>query len=135
MPHSISQWPDKSLPLNPRKEISMAQQVHVVMVDDVDGGDAQETVYFALDDVGYEIDLSTKNAKALRDALSPYVASARKVRGRRNGGRSTAGRRGRRATGSPAAADIRSWARENGYKLSDRGRVPSEVREAYNAAH
>jgi hypothetical protein len=113
----------------------MAQKVHIVMVDDMNGGDAEETVYFALDDVGYEIDLSSDNARALRDALAPYVAAARKVKGRRDGGRAGTGRRGRRAAGSPSAAEIRSWAREAGYTLSDRGRVPAEVRDAYNAAH
>ena len=112
----------------------MAQKVHIVMVDDINGGEAEETVYFALDNVGYEIDLSSDNARALRDALAPYVAAARKVRGRSDG-RAGTGRRGRRSSGSPAAAEIRSWARDNGYTLSDRGRVPAEVRDAYNAAH
>ena len=113
----------------------MAQKVHVVMVDDIDGGEAVETVSFALDDAAYEIDLSSANAAALRDAFAPYVAVARKARSRRNGGRSSGSRRGRRSDGSPAAADIRSWARDNGWTLSDRGRVPAEVRAAYNAAH
>lgn len=112
----------------------MAQKVHIVMVDDIDGGQADEAVSFGLDDVNYEIDLSTQNASALRDALAPYIASARKVKGRRDGGRS-GGRRGQRSSGSPSAAEIRSWARDNGHQLSDRGRVPAEVREAYNAAH
>jgi hypothetical protein len=113
----------------------MAQKVHIVMVDDIDGGQADEAVSFGLDDVNYEIDLSSQNASALREALAPYVAAARKVRGRRDGGRSGGSRRGQRSSGSPSAAEIRSWAREHGHQLSDRGRVPAEVREAYNAAH
>jgi len=112
----------------------MAQKVNIIMVDDIDGGQADEAVSFGLDDTNYEIDLSSRNAAALREALAPYVSAARKVRGRRDGGRS-GGRRGQRSDGSPSAADIRAWARENGHTLSDRGRVPAEIREAYNAAH
>jgi hypothetical protein len=113
----------------------MAQKVHVVMVDDIDGGTAEETVSFSLDGVDYEIDLSAANAQALRDALAPYTGSARKVRGSRSGGRGNSRRGRRRSNGNPSAADIRTWARENGYTLSDRGRVPAEVRDAYAAAH
>ena len=110
----------------------MAQKVHVVMVDDIDQGEADETVSFALDGVEYEIDLSAKNAAALRDALARYVSSARKVTGRRGG---ESGSRGRRSKDNPSPADMRAWAREHGYTLSDRGRVPAEIREAYVAAH
>lgn len=112
----------------------MGQKVHVVMFDDIDGGDAEETVAFGLDGTDYEIDLSANNAAGLREALAQYVGSARKAKGRRNSSRSTSGR-GRRSGGSPAPAEIRTWARENGYTLSDRGRVPAEVRDAYLAAH
>ena len=117
----------------------MAQKVHVVMVDDIDQGEADETVSFGLDGVDYEIDLSADNAAALRDALAPYVGSARKVKGRRSGGsgggRRGGGRRGSRRSNAPSAADMRAWAREQGYTLSDRGRVPAEIRDAYLAAH
>jgi hypothetical protein len=114
----------------------MAQKVHVVMVDDIDGGEADETVSFSLDGVEYEIDLSEKNAAGLRDALAPYVGSARKTKGGRGSGGSGGRRGGRRPKGNdPSPADMRAWARENGYTLSDRGRVPAEVREAYLAAH
>ena len=112
----------------------MAQKVHVVMVDDLDGSGADETVTFALDGTTYEMDLSSANAAGLREALAPYIGSARKVRGRRDGSRSSGGRR-RGSAGSPTPAEIRSWAREHGYQLSDRGRVPAEVRTAYDAAH
>jgi hypothetical protein len=109
----------------------MAQRVNIVLVDDIDGGDADETVTFGLDGTTYEIDLSSKNAAKLRDALAPYVGHARKVGGRRSGG-------GRRSAGSgngPSAREIREWARANGWNLSDRGRVAAEVRQAYEAAH
>ena len=109
----------------------MAQRVNIVLVDDIDGGDADGTVTFGLDGTTYEIDLSSANAEKLREALAPYVGHARKVGG---GGRRTA-----RRTAAPdgaSAKEIRAWARENGWKdLGDRGRVPAEVREAYVAAH
>ncbi|MBW9204507.1 Lsr2 family protein [Mumia sp. zg.B17] len=112
----------------------MAQKIQVILIDDIDGGDADETVSFGLDGVMYEIDLSAKNAQKLRDAFAPYVAEARKSRGR---GRSSAGGSRRRATsaGGSSASQIREWARENGYEVSERGRVSGEVRAAFEAAH
>jgi hypothetical protein len=106
----------------------MAQKVHITLEDDLDGGEAAETVAFGLDGRSYEIDLNTKNAKALRDALAKYVAA-----GRRAGGRSAAARR--RTQVGTSAREIRDWARSNGHKVPDRGRIPSEVREAFEAAH
>lgn len=106
----------------------MAQKVHIVLVDDLDGSDATETVSFGLDGTAYEIDLNDKNATALRDALSGYVGHARKV------GSSTR-RRKSTASSGPGASEIRDWARANGMKVSDRGRVSAEVRQAYDAAH
>lgn len=106
----------------------MAQKVEIRLVDDLDGGKADETVQFGLDGTTYEIDLSTKNANKLRDALSGYVADARRV-GRKRGGRKT------RSASGATAAEIREWARENGYEVSERGRVSTEIREAYAAAN
>lgn len=106
----------------------MAQKVHIILEDDLDGGDASETVAFGLDGRSYEIDLNDKNAKALRDALAKYVAVARRA-----GGRSAATKR--RTQIGTSAREIRDWARSNGHKVPDRGRIPSEVREAYEAAH
>ena len=63
----------------------MAQKVHIVLVDDLDGTEATETVSFGLDGTSYEIDLNDKNAAALRDALAGYVGHARKVSGARRG--------------------------------------------------
>lgn len=109
----------------------MAQRVNIILVDDIDGGDADETVTFGLDGSTYEIDLSSKNAAKLRDAVAPYVGHARKVTGRRSAG----GRRAAGAGNGPSAREIREWARANGWNLSDRGRVAAEVRQAYEAAH
>jgi hypothetical protein len=107
----------------------VAQRVTVVLEDDLDGGSADETVLFGLDGANYEIDLSAKNAAKLRDVLAKYVGSARRssARGRR------AGSRGR--GGSSNASAVREWARANGYDVSDRGRVPADVKAAYDAAH
>jgi hypothetical protein len=109
----------------------MAQKVQVILVDDMDGGSADETVSFALDGVSYEIDLSSKNATAFRDSLAQYVGTARKVGGR-------AGARGssrRRSGGDNRTAQIREWARNNGQKVNERGRIPATVIEAYEKAH
>ena len=116
----------------------MAQKVNVVLVDDIDGGDAAETVTFALDGVEYEIDLSEDNANKLRDALSLYTGHGRRTGGRRrsSGGeqRSTRSRSTSTSDG-PSASEIREWARANGHTVPDRGRVSAEVRSAYDAAH
>jgi hypothetical protein len=111
----------------------MAQRVNVVLVDDIDGSEAAETVTFALDGVDYEIDLSDKHAAELRDAFALYVGHGRRAGGRRKG----AARRARAAgaQGGASAAEIRGWARANGWTVPERGRVSAEVREAYAAAH
>jgi Lsr2 len=109
----------------------MAQRVHIVLEDDLDGTDAEETVTFGLDGVSYEIDLSVDNAAALRDALAPYVGSARRTSGRSSSRRASS--RGR--TSGPTPAEVRDWARAEGREVSDRGRVPADVRAAYDAAH
>jgi hypothetical protein len=118
----------------------MAQRVNVVLVDDIDGTDAVETVSFAIDGVDYEIDLSEKHAADLRDAVSLYIGHARRTGGRRKGrGRSSGAGASGGSAGSggsgPSAADIRAWARENGWEVPERGRVSAEVREAYAAAN
>jgi hypothetical protein len=113
----------------------MAQRVNVVLVDDLDGSDAAETVSFGLDGVSYDIDLSTKNAGKLRDALSVYVGHARRSEGRSSGGRRRGRGRSARTAGGPEASEIRAWARKNGWDIPDRGRVAAEVRKAYDAAH
>lgn len=105
----------------------MAQRVHIVLEDDIDGGDATETVLFGVDGVNYEIDLSDKNAAKLRDALAKYLGSARRTTPR-------ARRSARRNVSGPSTAQIREWARNSGYDVSDRGRISAEIRAAYEAA-
>lgn len=109
----------------------MAQKVQVVLIDDLDGGDASGTVTFGLDGASYEIDLSERNAAQLRDALAPWVGNARRVSGRSS---RPAGRRGSSSPSSDTTA-IRAWAKENGFKVSERGRISAQVQEAYAAAH
>ena len=97
----------------------MAQKVEVVLVDDLDGSEAAETVKFALDGRHYEVDLSEDNARALRNFLKPYMKKGRAV-----------------APPSPKAeaAEIRKWAADNGYEVSSRGRLHRDVVEAYRNA-
>ncbi len=114
----------------------MAQKVQVLLVDDIDGGTADETVSFAIDGVTYEIDLTTEHATELRDALATWVGHARKVGGRsggRSSGGSSSGGTSRPRRSSDAGA-VRTWAKENGYEVSERGRISAEIREAYEAA-
>jgi hypothetical protein len=116
----------------------MARKVQVILSDDLDENvSADETVSFALDGTTYEIDLSDENAKEMRDAFSRYVQAARKVG--RGGGRASGGGRSRATGGGrmdrEQAGAIRDWARKNGHAVSDRGRIPASVVEAYEAAH
>lgn len=108
----------------------MAQKVNIVLIDDIDGSDASETITFGLDGNNYEIDLNKKNAAALRDAVASYVGNARKVSGARRGGRRTT-----TTAMGPSAREVRDWARSSGFKVPDRGRIPADVREAFDAAN
>ncbi|HYT09900.1 MAG TPA: Lsr2 family protein [Mycobacteriales bacterium] len=114
----------------------MAKKVQTLLVDDLDGGEATETVNFSLDGSSYEIDLSAKNADELRDGLARYVGAARKA-GRSGGVTAPTRSSGRRAGGGTSmdrdqAAAIRSWAKKQGLKVSDRGRIPASIIEQYN---
>ena len=107
----------------------MAQKVNIVLVDDLDGTEATETVSFGLDGTSYEIDLNDANAASLREALSGYVGHARKVTG--------GGRRARRSSTATSShtKDVREWAKAQGMEVSERGRISADVQRAYDAAH
>jgi hypothetical protein len=115
----------------------MARRIVHQLVDDLDGSVLEigegETVLFSLDGVAYEIDLTEENAAALRDSLAPYIAAARSVS--RTSSASGGSGRPRRRTGQRDYSAIREWAKENGHTVSERGRVPASVLEAYDAAH
>ena len=116
----------------------MAQKHIVQLIDDLDGGEAAETVSFALDGTTYEIDLSSDNASKLRDALALYVAHGRRA-SRSNGTSSSrphGSRRGRGArTDREQTQAIREWARKNGHRVGEKGRIPGSIVEAYNSAN
>lgn len=111
----------------------MAQKVQVILLDDLDGGEATETVSFGLDGSNYEIDLSSENASKLREVLAPYVASARKAGGAKRTSRGRGGRSSSSRSSTDTAA-VREWARAQGLKVSDRGRIPAEILEKYEAS-
>lgn len=104
----------------------MARKTQVILTDDIDGTEATQTITYGLDGVTYEIDLNDKNATKLRDSLNDWVSKSRRVGGR--------ARRGTAARNNNTR-EIREWAQKNGHQLGDRGRIPNEIIEAYNAAH
>ncbi|MGP6177743.1 histone-like nucleoid-structuring protein Lsr2 [Microbacterium sp. A196] len=113
----------------------MARRIVHQLVDDIDGtvlgiGEG-ETVYFSLNNTAYEIDLTTENADAFRAALEPYIAGARRASAAPSRGSSPR----KRSAGSAETAVIREWAQHNGHKVSERGRIPAAIIDAYRAAH
>lgn len=108
----------------------MAQKVMVSLVDDLDGGQADETVLFGIDGKSYEIDLSATNAAKLRSALAEYVEGGRRPGGGRD--RGSAPVAVRTAVAREQNQAIRNWARARNLKVSERGRIPSEVLQAYH---
>ncbi len=119
---------------------SMAQKVVTTYVDDLTGEESEEisTHTVLIDGAGVELDLSSQSYDQLLEALSPYLNAkgARRVRGSVTNGAAARGkRRSTTLAGSQDTAEIRAWAKENGYEVSDRGRVPATVREAYAKAN
>lgn len=111
----------------------MAKREKTSLVDDLDGGEAHEKVRFAIDGRTYVIDLSKENSAKLRDALAPFVSAAR----RRTGRRGTAARTAPARTASDREQNhaVREWALQQGMRISERGRIPSDVIRAYRAVH
>jgi hypothetical protein len=115
----------------------MAQKVQVLLVCDVcvNENEGTETVTFGLDGSSYEIDVCATHASQLRDSFATFVGAARRA------GRPAVPARGRARTGGKAATDreqlqaMREWARKNGRKVSDRGRLSKDLVDAYHAAH
>ncbi len=111
----------------------MAREVIEKLIDDLDGSDATETVTFGLDGTAYEIDLSKKNAAALRKALEPYLKAARNELGRwpPQGSPAPSGRKVQRGYD---IVQLREWAGSNGVEVPARGRIPQAVVDQYKAA-
>ncbi len=109
----------------------MATQTTVTLVDDLDGGVADGQVDFSIDGRQYAIDLSEKNSARLRELLAPFVAAARRTGGRRSTGSVGA----RPATDREQNQAIRAWAKGQGLNVSERGRISSEILEAFQKAH
>ncbi|MEU9994790.1 Lsr2 family protein [Streptomyces sp. NPDC050848] len=116
----------------------MAQRVVVSLFDDIDGGEAAETVAFGLDGKTYEIDLNPANAKKLRKALAPYLAAGRKLTGRaataRAGGAPASVASYKHTALAPDPAAVRAWAQSNKMDVPARGRIPKRVYEAFREA-
>ena len=116
----------------------MAQRTVVQLTDDLDGKPIPdgkgETIRFSLDRTDYEIDLTDKNAKALREAFGTYVSAARRTAG------STRSSRRSSRTGTGTARDydpkaVRVWAESQGIEVSQRGRVPADLVAKFQAAN
>ena len=107
----------------------MAQRTQILYVDDMDGSKAEGTVRFGLGGADYEIDLSKKHADQFARDIGPYIAAARKL--------SSSSRRAARGPRSARhdQSDVRAWARSQGLKVSDRGRIPADVLARYQSAH
>jgi hypothetical protein len=117
-----------------KAEIQVAQKIQTLFIDDIDGGAAEGTVRFALDGTEYEIDLNAEHTEELRSALGKYVSHARKVGATARRAGRAAGRAGRGAGSALNTTEIRNWAREQGYDIKDRGRVPGDLVAKYQAA-
>jgi Lsr2 len=111
----------------------VAKKTTVTLVDDLDGSQADEQVTFAVDGRSYEIDLSAANGARLRDALAPFVSAARRSGARRGSAGSAPATRP--STDREQNQAIREWAVQQGMKISERGRIPSNVLEAYHQNH
>jgi hypothetical protein len=122
---------DHRLIIVPHSGVFMAQRVQYMLVDDLDGTEAVETVSFSLDGVSYEIDLTAANAKKLRNDLAAWVGFARRSGGRKSSRK--AGASGGQRRGDLSA--VREWARKNGHQVSDRGRISAGILADYDKAH
>ena len=113
----------------------MAKQIVTLLTDDIDGTEADSTIEFGINGVNYTIDLSEKNAVKLRKVLEPYLAAASRV------ARNPSSRIPARSAAAPSRSNrdqnqaIREWASKNGYEVSERGRIPTSVVEAFHSKH
>ena len=103
------------------KWLPVASKTIVILTDDLDGGEAERTVTFSIDGSHYEIELNHSNVDKLSGALGPFISAARRT-----------AKDSRRVTApSSNLADVRTWARSQGFQVSDRGRISAEILDAY----
>lgn len=95
----------------------MAEKIKRILIDDLDGSDADETVKYGIDGRYYQIDLSTKNAKEFRELLKKYTDAGTKIT---------------QPKGTNDAKKIREWAEANGYPVAKRGRLHADIVEAFH---
>lgn len=135
---AVNPWTAAHGPVYPRqigevdptsREVAGMRKVQVVLQDDIDGGEPARTVHFSYEGKAYEIDLTEQNAVALRDALAPWINAARPESSAQIPSPRSMPRR------SADTVDIRRWAKENHIPVRDRGRLPSDLRSRYEAAH
>lgn len=112
----------------------MARKVETYLIDDTDGSEAAETFVFSYDGKAWEIDLSAENAASIRADLDKWQQNARRASAAGQSAASAPKKRSARRSPEQANA-VRTWARDNGYEISDRGRLPKQVEDAYNQAH
>lgn len=109
--------------------MAVVKEILVTYKDDLNGAEYDEstgeTFAFTFDGENYEIDLSEKNAAAFRKAMDKYVKAARVV----------VRKSGSTGTSRDDLGQIRVWAREQGFEVSDRGRVSQAIQSAYDQAH
>jgi hypothetical protein len=115
-----------------KEDFVVAKKTITKLVDDIDGGEAHETVKFGLDGYVYEIDLSTKNANKLRSVLATYVEKGSRVPGRLTAGAGRAVRRGSAGAEREQNQAIRAWAQRKGIPVAPRGRIKQEIIEQYH---
>jgi Lsr2 len=110
--------------------VKVAQKVTVSLIDDLSGDDADVTVEFGLDGKNFEIDLSNSNADKLRGVFAEYVTAARRSGGQRRSESATTAKRA--SVDREQNQAIRDWARKRGMKISERGRIPADLLDAYH---
>jgi hypothetical protein len=120
-----------------KENVAMAQKVIRQFVDDIDGSEAERTFSFAVDGTHYEIDLSSENIQEFNEAIAGFVESARKVKAKSDGRRVrkiSSTHRGTAQSREQIQA-VRQWARQHGHTISNRGRIPASIQQAFDQAH
>jgi hypothetical protein len=114
----------------------VAQKVQILLTCDLDEEDvpAVETVNFSYDGISYAFELCEDHLEEFHNTMQGYISAARRADGASRRSRVAASTRSSGRVPKEDLGAVREWARANGYRVSDRGRIPGEVREAYAAA-